>query len=92
MKNRQVTSALIISLAACSTDISERREIPLVKLEAAGDMQVGEAVQFVDVARDVGIYFIHTSGRSGRKYGVETIGSGAVFSTTTMMVGWIYTL
>ena len=49
MKNRQVTSALIIALAACSPDISERREIPLVKLEAAGDMQVGEAVHFVDV-------------------------------------------
>ena len=36
-------------------------------------------VEFVDVATSVGIDFKHTSGKSGRKYGVETIGSGAVF-------------
>ncbi|MBI2503783.1 MAG: tetratricopeptide repeat protein [Candidatus Latescibacteria bacterium] len=37
------------------------------------------AVQFVDVTEEAGIHFVHTSGRSGRKYGVETIGSGAAF-------------
>jgi tetratricopeptide (TPR) repeat protein len=37
------------------------------------------AVQFVDITAEAGIRFVHTSGRSGRKYGVETIGSGAAF-------------
>ncbi len=37
------------------------------------------AVRFVEVTETAGIDFIHTSGRSGRKYGVETIGSGAAF-------------
>ena len=36
-------------------------------------------IKFVDVATSVGVNFKHTSGKSGRKYGVETIGSGAVF-------------
>ena len=38
-----------------------------------------KSTEFVDVAERVGVNFTHTSGRSGRKYGVETIGSGAVF-------------
>ena len=86
MKNRQVTSALIIALGAlfaaltaCSSELSERREASSVKREMANNVPVVEAVRFVDVAHDIGIYFTHTSGRSGRKYGVETIGSGAVF-------------
>ncbi len=37
------------------------------------------AVRFVDVTAEAGLTFAHTSGRSGRKYGVETIGSGAAF-------------
>ncbi len=37
------------------------------------------AVRFVDATAEAGIDFVHTSGRSGRKYGVETIGSGAAF-------------
>ena len=36
-------------------------------------------VRFVDATAEAGIDFVHTSGRSGRKYGVETIGSGAAF-------------
>ena len=79
MKNRLVTGALIVALAACSPDSSQRPEAPLVHRETPGDTPAVEAVRFVDVAGDVGIDFIHTSGRSGRKYGVETIGSGAVF-------------
>jgi hypothetical protein len=35
--------------------------------------------QFVDVAREVGITFRHQSGRSGRLYLPETIGSGCAF-------------
>lgn len=36
-------------------------------------------MRFVDATEEAGIDFVHTSGRSGRKYGVETIGSGAAF-------------
>ena len=36
-------------------------------------------IRFADVTSAAGIDFKHTSGFSGRKYGVETLGSGAAF-------------
>ena len=42
-------------------------------------VQTNLDVLFVDATYEAGIDFVHTSGRSGRKYGVETIGSGAAF-------------
>ena len=36
-------------------------------------------IRFADVTAAAGIHFKHTSGLSGRKYGVETLGSGAAF-------------
>ena len=36
-------------------------------------------VRFVDATVSAGIGFRHTSGRSGRKYGIETMGSGVAF-------------
>lgn len=36
-------------------------------------------IQFVDVTAEAGIHFKHTDGRSGQKYLLETLGSGAVF-------------
>jgi enediyne biosynthesis protein E4 len=36
-------------------------------------------IQFVDVTADAGIDFKHIDGRSGQKYLLETLGSGAVF-------------
>lgn len=36
-------------------------------------------VRFADVTAAAGIHFKHTSGLSGRKYGVEALGSGAAF-------------
>lgn len=36
-------------------------------------------VRFTDVTSAAGIHFKHTSGLSGRKYGVEALGSGAAF-------------
>ena len=36
-------------------------------------------IQFVDVTQEAGIYWKHTDGRSGRKYFMETLGSGAAF-------------
>ena len=46
---------------------------------AASDPPPAPTVRFVDATAAAGIDFVHTSGRSGRKYGVETIGSGAAF-------------
>ena len=61
-----------------------RSFLPLLLLagcaqEAKIPVPLPSAVQFVEVSEEAGIRFIHTSGRSGRKYGVETIGSGAAF-------------
>ena len=36
-------------------------------------------IQFVDATSEAGIDFKHTDGRSGQKYLLETLGSGAVF-------------
>jgi len=36
-------------------------------------------VRFADITAAAGIHFKHTSGLSGRKYGVEALGSGAAF-------------
>ena len=36
-------------------------------------------IQFVDVTQEAGIRWKHTDGRSGRKYFMETLGSGAAF-------------
>lgn len=36
-------------------------------------------VQFVDVTQEAGIYWKHIDGRSGQKYFMETLGSGAAF-------------
>ena len=36
-------------------------------------------IQFVDVTEAAGIHFTHVDGRSGQKYFMETLGSGAAF-------------
>ncbi len=36
-------------------------------------------IQFVDVTQDAGIHWKHVDGRSGQKYFMETLGSGAAF-------------
>lgn len=41
--------------------------------------QSAPTVRFSDVTATAGIHFKHTSGLSGRKYGVEALGSGAAF-------------
>ena len=46
---------------------------------ATSDSPPAPTVRFVDATAEAGIDFVHTSGRSGRKYGVETIGAGAAF-------------
>ena len=79
MKNRVAASALALALTACGTESPEQHPAHSVAREPEGAAPIVGRVHFVDVAREVGIDFVHTSGRSGRKYGVETIGSGAVF-------------
>ena len=37
------------------------------------------SIQFVDVTQEAGIHWKHTDGRSGQKYFMETLGSGAAF-------------
>ncbi|NKB66505.1 MAG: tetratricopeptide repeat protein [Candidatus Latescibacteria bacterium] len=63
-----ILPALVI-LPGCAEDPPP--ELPSAPLSAS--------VRFTDVTTAAGIDFVHTSGRSGRKYGIETIGSGAVF-------------
>ena len=36
-------------------------------------------IQFIDVTQEAGIHWRHTDGRSGQKYFMETLGSGAAF-------------
>ena len=36
-------------------------------------------IQFVDATQEAGIHYKHTDGRSGQKYFMETLGSGAAF-------------
>jgi len=83
MKSRFVTCALALVFTACGGDdperVGEQPSADIVGLVASAGQSAGAAALFVNVAEQVGVDFVHTSGRSGRKYGVETIGSGAVF-------------
>ena len=83
MKSRFVKCALALVFFACGGEVVEQVEdkprAQLVEAAQSSDTGGQSAIRFVDVAGQVGIDFVHTSGRSGRKYGVETIGSGAVF-------------
>src|ERR1700743_3836351 len=45
----------------------------------AADQAPGIAVQFTDVTSQAGIHFTHNSGRAGKKYLPETLGSGCAF-------------
>ena len=57
--------AALVALAGCAESPQSAAPLP--------------TVHFVDATAAAGIDFVHTSGRSGRKYGVETIGSGVAF-------------
>ena len=72
---RRVHTALVAFLPACGSNSGDEAT-PALEVT----VRVKEpALRFVDVTAAVEIDFHHTSGRSGRKYGVETIGSGAAF-------------
>ena len=40
---------------------------------------IAQAVRFADITAAAGIKFVHNSGRAGKKYLPETLGSGAAF-------------
>jgi enediyne biosynthesis protein E4 len=61
---------LLLALAGCG----RRAAVP-----GGGEARATVACRFVDVAREVGITFRHQSGRSGRLYLPETMGSGCAF-------------
>jgi tetratricopeptide (TPR) repeat protein len=83
MKSRFVKCTLALVFAACGGEVPEQPQeqsnAGTAAFVASAGQGEGAAARFVDVAEQVGIDFVHTSGRSGRKYGVETIGSGVVF-------------
>ena len=72
---RRVYVALAAFLPACD---SNPNEVATPISEVTVSKRVS-TLRFVDVTTAAGIDFHHTSGRSGRKYGIETIGSGAAF-------------
>ena len=45
----------------------------------ASPTESNAGIQFVDVTQEAGIHWKHVDGRSGRKYFMETLGSGAAF-------------
>ena len=59
------------------------RAVVLAGLWLAGAALIGAGAglvpQLVDVTESSGIHFLHTTGASGEKYIVETMGSGAAF-------------
>ncbi len=82
MKTSALTYLIVLAFYACGPESTSQGTEPLKT--APGQISTapvtGEtSAHFVDVAAEAGIHFVHTSGRSGRKYGVETIGAGAVF-------------
>jgi enediyne biosynthesis protein E4 len=66
-------------LSACSATPDPQDAPAAATTPAATKAAPSATVRFVDATALSGIDFVHTSGRSGRKYGVETIGSGAAF-------------
>ena len=44
-----------------------------------GSVSADTNIQFVDVTLEAGIHWKHVDGRSGQKYFMETLGSGAAF-------------
>jgi hypothetical protein len=71
-------AALLVLLAVVAAGCRDRRP-DLSHSAAAARATVSSPVQFVDVARQAGIHFTHTNGRSGRFYFPETMGSGCAF-------------
>ena len=57
--------------------------LTLIALGARGPFipftRANTSIQFVDVTQEAGIHYKHIDGRSGQKYFMETLGSGAAF-------------
>jgi hypothetical protein len=52
--------------------------VPLILATGAATLPPGE-IHFTDVTRQAGIHFTHNSGRAGKKWLPETLGSGCAF-------------
>ena len=68
--------AAVLLLSGCGR---ESELAPVVDPPSGPQDPSATVIRFADVTAAVGIRFRHTSGLSGRKYGVETLGSGAAF-------------
>lgn len=66
-ENKGINTCLFILIAVFA---------PIATVSPAGQAL---NIQFVDVTHEAGIDWKHTDGRSGRKYFMETLGSGAAF-------------
>ena len=53
--------------------------IVVLLVVAVLSVRADTGIQFVDVTQEAGIHWKHTDGRSGQKYFMETLGSGAAF-------------
>lgn len=53
--------------------------IVVLSVVAVLSVRADTGIQFVDVTQEAGIHWKHTDGRSGQKYFMETLGSGAAF-------------
>ena len=67
--------AAILLLWGCGREPDSPVADPPLRLQERSS----PVVHFADVTSAAGIHFKHTSGLSGRKYGVEALGSGAAF-------------
>ena len=53
--------------------------IVVLSVVAVLSVRADTGIQFIDVTQEAGIHWKHTDGRSGQKYFMETLGSGAAF-------------
>ena len=67
--------AAILLLWGCGRELDS----PVADLPPRPQERSAPTVRFADVTAAAGIHFKHVSGLSGRKYGVEALGSGAAF-------------
>src|SRR5438132_2907526 len=72
---RAVLGLLVCLLAA----VMSHGAAPAAKPAAPATSPADSAVHFTDITAPAGIRFTHNSGRTGKKYLPETLGSGAAF-------------
>ena len=66
-RNSSINSFILLSI------------IVVLSVVAVLSVRADTGIQFIDVTQEAGIHWKHTDGRSGQKYFMETLGSGAAF-------------